>query len=47
MKESILKMKSVQVLTKEEQKHVCGAGLCTPGSPWYASLSAMGLCQAQ
>lgn len=47
MKESILNMGSVQVLTKEEQKNVKGAGLCSPGSDWYATLSAMGFCQPQ
>lgn len=30
MKNSILKMKNVQVLTKEEEKTIKGAGYCCP-----------------
>ena len=35
MKKSILKLKGVQVLSKDEQKSINGAGgCCNPNSPW-------------
>lgn len=35
MKKSILKLKGVQVLSKDEQKLITGAGgCCNPHSPW-------------
>ncbi len=34
MKKSILELKEVQKLSKDQLKSINGKGICDPGSPW-------------